>query len=104
MIAKASRSPLAISPTSCSSGGSPSAWFTDAVSARVWALSKNPRAARPGQRGEDMEISHEAFRKRQRRVTLDGLGPIDLELAYTDVGTGEVVVLMHGIPTWSYLY
>jgi len=51
-----------------------------------------------------MEMTHEAFRKRQRRVTLDGLGPIDLELAYTDVGTGEVVVLMHGIPTWSYLY
>jgi pimeloyl-ACP methyl ester carboxylesterase len=25
-------------------------------------------------------------------------------MAYTDVGSGEPVVLLHGIPTWSYLY
>lgn len=25
-------------------------------------------------------------------------------MAYTDVGAGEPVVLLHGIPTWSYLY
>jgi haloalkane dehalogenase len=48
--------------------------------------------------------SHEEFRKRQKRVTLSGLGPLDLELAYTDVGDGDPVVLLHGIPTWSFLY
>jgi pimeloyl-ACP methyl ester carboxylesterase len=51
-----------------------------------------------------MALTHETFRKRQSRITLDGLGPLDLELAYTDVGSGEVVVLLHGIPTWSFLY
>lgn len=35
---------------------------------------------------------------------LDGLGPLDLRMAYTDVGDGEPMVLLHGIPTWSYLY
>jgi pimeloyl-ACP methyl ester carboxylesterase len=35
---------------------------------------------------------------------LTGLEYLDLEMAYTDVGTGEPVVLLHGIPTWSFLY
>lgn len=47
---------------------------------------------------------HEQFREGQRRMTLTGLGPLDLELAYTDAGAGEPVVLLHGIPTWSFLY
>ncbi len=47
---------------------------------------------------------HEEFRERQNRLTLGGLGPLDLDLAYTDVGQGEPVVLLHGIPTWSFLY
>jgi haloalkane dehalogenase len=37
-------------------------------------------------------------------LTLPGLGPLDLDMAYTDSGSGEPVVLLHGIPTWSYLY
>jgi len=37
-------------------------------------------------------------------VTLPGLGPLDLDLAYTDEGDGDPVVMLHGIPTWSYLY
>lgn len=37
-------------------------------------------------------------------MALQGLGPLDLHMAYTDVGDGEPVVLLHGIPTWSYLY
>jgi len=45
-----------------------------------------------------------AFRSRQRRVMLDGIAHLPLEVAYTDVGTGEPVLLLHGIPTWSYLY
>ncbi len=51
-----------------------------------------------------MTPSHEEFRGRQRHLTLPGLGDLDLDLAYTDVGEGEPVVLLHGIPTWSYLY
>ena len=51
-----------------------------------------------------MTTAHEAFRARQKRVTLGGLGYLPLEVAYTDVGAGEPVVLLHGIPTWSFLY
>ena len=51
-----------------------------------------------------MTVSHEQFRAGQRHVTLPGLGPLDLDIAYTDVGEGEPLVLLHGIPTWSYLY
>jgi haloalkane dehalogenase len=51
-----------------------------------------------------MGAAHEAFRERQRSVELDGLGPLALRMAYTDVGAGEPVVLLHGIPTWSFLY
>ena len=47
---------------------------------------------------------HERFRAGQSRTVLTGLGPLDLVMAYTDVGTGEPVVLLHGIPTWSYLF
>ncbi len=51
-----------------------------------------------------MKAAHERFRDGQRRMTLTGLGPLNLELAYTDAGAGEPVVLLHGIPTWSFLY
>jgi pimeloyl-ACP methyl ester carboxylesterase len=47
---------------------------------------------------------HDAFRRRQRTVELIGLEPIALRMAYTDAGEGEPVVLLHGIPTWSFLY
>lgn len=50
------------------------------------------------------EPTHETFRARQRTVELNGLGPLTLRVAYTDVGSGEPVVLLHGIPTWSFLY
>jgi haloalkane dehalogenase len=51
-----------------------------------------------------VSVGHEEFRRGQRVLTLPGLGPLDLDMAYTDVGSGEAVVLLHGIPTWSYLY
>jgi len=51
-----------------------------------------------------MTMSHQTFRAGQRRTTLPGLGPLELDIAYTEVGEGEPVVLLHGIPTWSYLY
>ena len=49
-------------------------------------------------------MKHQDFRARQTSVMLDGLGYQPLKVAYTDVGRGEPVVLLHGIPTWSYLY
>jgi len=48
--------------------------------------------------------AHESFRTRQEAVELTGLGPLALRMAYTDIGRGEPVVLLHGIPTWSFLY
>jgi haloalkane dehalogenase len=48
--------------------------------------------------------SHELFAARQRSLQLDGLGPLRLRMAYTAVGAGEPVLLLHGIPTWSFLY
>ncbi len=49
-------------------------------------------------------MDHHAFRARQRSVVLNGLSYLPLTVAYTDVGAVEPVVLLHGIPTWSYLY
>ena len=49
-------------------------------------------------------LTHEAFRQRQQRVALDGLSYKPLHVAWTDVGQGEPVILLHGIPTWSFLY
>jgi haloalkane dehalogenase len=51
-----------------------------------------------------MSKPHEEFRERQERITLGGLGPVNLDIAYMDVGQGAPVVLLHGIPTWSFLY
>lgn len=51
-----------------------------------------------------MTLAHAEFRSGQRHVALSGLGPLDLDMAYTDVGAGDPVVLLHGIPTWSFLY
>lgn len=51
-----------------------------------------------------MNKPHQAFRARQKRITLSRPGRLSLELAYTDAGEGEPVVLLHGIPTWSFLY
>ena len=40
----------------------------------------------------------------QKRLELNGLADSPLNIAYTDVGTGDPIILLHGIPTWSYLY
>jgi haloalkane dehalogenase len=48
--------------------------------------------------------AHERFRAGQRALELTGLGPLTLRMAYTDAGAGHPVVLLHGIPTWSFLY
>jgi pimeloyl-ACP methyl ester carboxylesterase len=49
-------------------------------------------------------MRHQDFAARQRTLWLDGLSYLRLKVAYTDLGQGEPVILLHGIPTWSYLY
>ncbi|MEX2296908.1 MAG: alpha/beta fold hydrolase [Dongiaceae bacterium] len=49
-------------------------------------------------------MDHRAFKTRQKNLTLDSIAQIPLHVAYTDLGKGEPVLLLHGIPTWSYLY
>jgi haloalkane dehalogenase len=49
-------------------------------------------------------MHHIDFSARQRHVDLDGIAHQQVRIAYTDVGEGDAVILMHGIPTWSYLY
>ena len=49
-------------------------------------------------------LTHEAFRQRQKGTKLKGLSYKPLHVAWTDLGHGEPVILLHGIPTWSFLY
>ena len=51
-----------------------------------------------------MTAPHEQFKANQTTVELAGLSYQDLKVSYTDVGEGEPVILLHGIPTWSFLY
>ncbi len=51
-----------------------------------------------------MPAPHESFRQRQKTAELDGLSYKPLTVAWTDVGEGAPVILLHGIPTWSFLY
>ena len=51
-----------------------------------------------------VSFDHQAFRSRQQVIELDGIVDFPVRVAYTDVGEGEPIVLLHGIPTWSYLY
>lgn len=51
-----------------------------------------------------MLLSHHEFRARQTSADLDGLSYKPLRVAWTDIGEGEPVFLLHGIPTWSFLY
>jgi haloalkane dehalogenase len=54
--------------------------------------------------GPAAPLTHEAFRHRQRVTELDGLTYEPLRVAWSDIGVGEPVILLHGIPTWSFLY
>ncbi len=51
-----------------------------------------------------MSLAHEDFRKKQRSAEVSGLSYRPLKVAWTEAGEGEPVILLHGIPTWSYLY
>lgn len=53
---------------------------------------------------EGTKMHHVDFSARQRHVDLDGIAHQQVRIAYTDIGEGDAVILMHGIPTWSYLY
>ncbi|EMI56378.1 alpha/beta fold hydrolase [Rhodopirellula sallentina] len=44
------------------------------------------------------------FRNRQKNIAIDGIVDDSLQIAYTDVGEGQPLLLLHGIPTWSYLF
>lgn len=44
------------------------------------------------------------FEKRQEKHQISGLAPVPLQVAYQDVGEGPPVVLIHGIPAWSFLW
>jgi pimeloyl-ACP methyl ester carboxylesterase len=52
-------------------------------------------------------MNHEDFRAHQKHVEISGVARVPLTVAYTDRGgesASDTVVLLHGIPTWSYLY
>ncbi len=49
-------------------------------------------------------MDYQAFRDRQQSINLDGIIDVPLNVAYTDIGKGEPLLLLHGIPTWSYLF
>lgn len=49
-------------------------------------------------------MNHQEFCLRQKTIELEGVVNFPVRVAYTDVGTGDPIVLLHGIPTWSYLY
>lgn len=51
-----------------------------------------------------MTAAHQAFRDRQVTTELAGLSYRPLRVAWTDTGSGSPVILLHGIPTWSFLY
>lgn len=49
-------------------------------------------------------MDHHEFIARQKTVELDGIAHVPIRIAYTDIGAGAPLIVMHGIPTWSYLY
>lgn len=49
-------------------------------------------------------MDHQTFAARQRHLELSGIAHEPVRIAYTDIGEGPPLILMHGIPTWSYLY
>lgn len=51
-----------------------------------------------------MPLAHDSFRAGQTTADLDGLSYRPLRIAWTDVGQGAPIILLHGIPTWSFLY
>jgi pimeloyl-ACP methyl ester carboxylesterase len=59
-------------------------------------------ARQPAKRTGPRKATEPAWRAFQRRQKVRELG--DRFVSYIDEGTGEPVVLLHGIPTWGYLW
>jgi len=53
---------------------------------------------------DDRFLGLAGFPWEPRYGTVEGPHGQDLRMAYLDEGSGEVIVLLHGEPTWSYLY
>jgi haloalkane dehalogenase len=52
-------------------------------------------------------MKHDEFRSGQRHVRISRVARVPLTVAYTDRGSEsapDTVLLLHGIPTWSYLF
>ena len=52
-------------------------------------------------------MNHEEFTSLQRHVTLTDVARVPVDVAYLDLGnpdSHDVILFLHGIPTWSYLY
>lgn len=50
--------------------------------------------------------TYEEFSSKQKVIELSGVGYRPMKIAYTDDGDGDgdVIIMLHGIPAWSYLY
>lgn len=55
----------------------------------------------PGMYVHNMQHSEWTTAQTETRVSVDRH---DLDVAYYDAGSGDTVVFLHGIPTWSYLW
>lgn len=51
----------------------------------------------------DSPVGFEEWTDKQRTTTVS-VDEHDVEMAYYDGGSGDLVVFLHGIPTWSYLW
>lgn len=52
-------------------------------------------------------MEYQSFTRQQERVTLDGIVRLPIDVAYIDQSrqsATDTVMLLHGIPTWSYLF
>lgn len=49
-------------------------------------------------------MERDQFEKAQETCHIRDVGPVPLQVAYQDVGAGPPVVLIHGIPAWSFLW
>src|SRR5215813_8383818 len=63
------------------------------------SLQNSSRHAPPGSAMLPFAVPHELFPVEHRFVDLDGA-----RIHYVDEGRGEVLLLLHGNPAWSFLY
>ena len=63
-------------------------------------------APEPAPELDRMGITFEEFTSRQQRMPISSGGEPGIEVSYTDIGpaSGDAVVLVHGVPTSSWMY